>query len=56
MINIIDVPKESYFQTSFFVLLKKEQLHQRKTKIKIGIYENGERIQTTTATFLGPTI
>jgi cytochrome c oxidase accessory protein FixG len=56
MINTIDVPKESYFQTSFFVIFKKEQLHHRKTKIKVGIYENGKRIQTATASFLGPVI
>jgi cytochrome c oxidase accessory protein FixG len=56
MINPIDVPKESYFQTSFFVTFKKEQLHHRKTKFKVGIYENGKRIQTATATFLGPVI
>jgi cytochrome c oxidase accessory protein FixG len=56
MINTIDVEKESYFQTSFFVVFNKEQLHHRKTKIQVGIYENGKRIQTATATFLGPTI
>ena len=56
MINPIDVPKESYFQTSFFVTFKKEQLHHRKTKFKVGIYENGKCIQTATATFLGPVI
>jgi cytochrome c oxidase accessory protein FixG len=56
LINTIDVPKESYFQTSFFVILSKEQLHSKKTKIKIGIYEQGKRIQTATAIFLGPTI
>jgi cytochrome c oxidase accessory protein FixG len=56
MINAIDVPKESYFQTSFFVIINKERIHNRKTKIKVGIYENGKQIQNVTATFLGPTI
>jgi hypothetical protein len=56
MISVIDVPKESYFQTSFFVVLNKKEIHARKTKFKVGIYENGIRIQTATATFLGPTI
>ena len=54
MINPIDVPKESYFQTSLFVILKQDRLEKRKTKIKIGIYEDGKRIETVTATFLGP--
>lgn len=56
MINAVNVPKESYFQTSFFVILKKSQIHSRKTKIKVGIYEDGRLIQKATATFLGPTI
>ena len=56
LISPVNVPKESYFQTSFFVVLENKQLHKRKTKIKVGIYENGIRIQTATATFLGPTI
>ena len=56
LVSPVDVPKESYFQTSFFVVLKKAQIHARKTEIKVGIYENGNRIQTTTATFLGPTL
>ncbi len=56
LISPVDVPKESYFQTSFFVIFKKDQIHSRKTKIKVGIYEEGKLIQTATATFLGPTI
>jgi cytochrome c oxidase accessory protein FixG len=56
LISPVNVPKESYFQTSFFVVIENKQLHKRKTKIKVGIYENGIRIETATATFLGPTI
>lgn len=54
LISEVNVPKESYFQTSFFVILKKEQLRKRKTKVTVGIYEDGEQIKTVTATFLGP--
>ena len=54
LVNEVNVPKESYFQTSFFVILKKEQLRKRKTKVTVGIYEDGEQIKTVTATFLGP--
>jgi cytochrome c oxidase accessory protein FixG len=56
MVNSIEVPKESYFQTSFFVILKKDQIHSRKTKIKIGLYEAGKKVETITATFLGPAL
>jgi cytochrome c oxidase accessory protein FixG len=56
MINAINVPKESYFQTSFFVILKPSQIKKRKTKIKIGIYQEGRKIETVTASFIGPSI
>jgi cytochrome c oxidase accessory protein FixG len=55
-VGMVDVPKESYFQTSFFITLKNEQLKTRKTKVKIGIYENGKRMDVLTAIFLGPSI
>ena len=55
-IGVVDVPKESYFQTSFFITLRNEQLKARKTKVKIGIYENGKRMDVLTAIFLGPSI
>ena len=55
-IGVVDVPKESYFQTSFFIILKNEQLKARKTKVKVGIYENGKRMDVLTAIFLGPSV
>ncbi len=56
LVNQVDVPRESYFQTSFFVVLNKEQLKARKTKIKIGVYENGLKMETLSAVFLGPSL
>lgn len=56
MVNTINVPKESYFQTSFFVVLKPAQIKKRKTKIKVGVYQDGNRIETVTASFIGPSI
>jgi cytochrome c oxidase accessory protein FixG len=55
-IGPVDVAKESYFQTSFFITLKNEQLKSRKTKIKIGLYQNGHKMDELTAVFLGPSI
>ena len=55
-VGVVDVPKESYFQTSFFIILRNEQLKARKTKVKIGIYENGKRMDVLTAIFLVPSI
>jgi len=56
MINPIDVPKESYFQTSFFVILKPDQIKSRKTKLKIGLYQEGKKMETLTTTFIGPSM
>jgi cytochrome c oxidase accessory protein FixG len=55
-VSPVDVPKESYFQTSFFITLKNEQLKARRTKIKIGVYENGKQMDALSAVFLGPSI
>ena len=52
----LEVPKESYFQTSFFITLKNEELKARKTKLKIGIYENGRQMDVLSVIFLGPSI
>ena len=56
MINAITVPKESYFQTSFFIVLQPSQIKKRKTKIKIGVFQEGRKIETVTVSFLGPAI
>jgi cytochrome c oxidase accessory protein FixG len=52
--NALKVPRESYHQSPFFVKLQPNQLERRKTKIKIGIYQAGKRIETAETTFLGP--
>ncbi|MEI6947192.1 cytochrome c oxidase accessory protein CcoG [Paraflavisolibacter sp. H34] len=48
------VPGESYFQTGFFVQIDRQHIVRRKTQLVIGIYENGRRIETAKAMFLGP--
>jgi cytochrome c oxidase accessory protein FixG len=56
LIQNLIVPRESYFQTSFFVKLDRSQIHRRKTPLKIGIYQNGKRISICKTTFLGPSL
>lgn len=46
--------KEGVMQGSFFVVLNKKDLNNRKTKIEIGIYSNGKRIKKVKTSFLGP--
>lgn len=46
--------KEALNQLTFFIILDKQQIKKRSTKIKVGVYQNGQRIQTVSTTFLGP--
>jgi cytochrome c oxidase accessory protein FixG len=48
------VPKESYFQTSFFVKIDRRLVEKRKTPIVLGVYQDNKRIETIKTTFLGP--
>jgi len=48
------VPKESYFQTSFFVKIERQLIEKRKTPIVLGVYQNNKKIETIKTTFLGP--
>ena len=56
LINQVDVPKESYYQTSFFVILKKGVIRKRKTELKIGLYNKGARVETVSAIFIAPSL
>jgi hypothetical protein len=46
--------KEALNELTFFIIIDKVQIHQRNTKLKIGVYDKGEKIQTVNTTFLGP--
>lgn len=46
--------KESLNEAAFFVQIDKKGIKKRSSKINIGVYKNGEKIQTVTTTFLGP--
>lgn len=48
------VPAESYFQSPFFVKIDRSLVTERKTKLKIGVYEGGKKIETAETTFIGP--
>jgi hypothetical protein len=48
------VPKESYFQTSFFVKIDRKLIEKRKTRIVLGVYQGNKKIETIKTTFLGP--
>lgn len=50
----LTVPAESYFQSPFFVKINRNNIHHRKTKLSIGIYEGIKKIETVETTFMGP--
>ncbi len=52
----INVKKEDESSGNFFVVLPKEMLRNRKTKIKIGLYQGSEKIDIISTNFLGPII
>lgn len=50
----IILKKESIGEFTFFLEVPESAIQHHSTKIKIGVYRNGERIQTIKTKFLGP--
>lgn len=50
------VKKEDYSHLQFFVKLNRKDVKNWKTELQIGMYENGKKIKTITAKFIGPEI
>ena len=48
------IPKEGMSQGTLFVEIKASQLEDDKTKIKIGVYDGDQLLETTSASFMGP--
>ena len=53
---IIKMAKEAQTAGTFFVVLPKENIKQRKTMIRLAIFENGKEIAITKTNFLGPAL
>jgi hypothetical protein len=50
------VKKEDYSHLQFFIKLNRADVKGWKTLLEIGMYENGRKIKTIEATFIGPEI
>ena len=50
----IAVPKEGQGKGSFFIVLPTNIIHDRKLKLKVGLYEGEKRITTLSTNFMGP--
>jgi len=45
---------EEQANATFFIVKPAKDIHDRKEKVKVGIYHNGEKINTMSSTFMGP--
>lgn len=52
--DVIPVAKEAQGKGSFFIILPRSVITQRKTNLKVGLYEGAKKITTLKTTFLGP--
>ncbi len=50
------VKKEDYSNIQFFVILNRSLIESWKTKVVISLYQNGKKLKTTSASFIGPEI
>lgn len=50
----LTVPKDGTAAGTLFIYMNKEDVKERKTKLKIGVFEKGKRIATISTSFLGP--
>lgn len=53
---MIKMAKEAQAAGTFFIVLPKENIKERKTIIRLAIFENGKEVATTKTNFLGPAL
>lgn len=46
--------KQNISEGEFFIILNRDEIKQRKSKIKIGVYSGSEKIETIKTNFMGP--
>lgn len=52
--KMINVTEENMANGEFFIILDRNQIKKRKTKLSIGVFSNGKKLQTVETSFLGP--
>ena len=50
----VQVKQQGEGSGSFFIILPKKMIHERKTPLKIGIWHNNKKLDVVTTNFLGP--
>jgi len=53
---VIEIKKEGQASGTFFIILPKSAVKQRKTMLKLALYTNGEELVTSKTNFLGPAL
>jgi cytochrome c oxidase accessory protein FixG len=54
--NTLLVQKEAYSNLQFFVILNREDVKNYKVDISVGLFENGKKLKTLKAHFIGPEV
>jgi hypothetical protein len=52
----LEVPSESFAEATFFIVLNEQDIRSMKMDISVGVFLDGERIETVKTTFFGPAI
>jgi len=52
--NKFVIPKNGYTVGTMFIYMDDKDVKDRKTVLRIGVYEGKEKISTITTSFLGP--
>ncbi|HPM30935.1 MAG TPA: cytochrome c oxidase accessory protein CcoG [Chryseolinea sp.] len=50
----IDIPAEGMVKSVFFIKIPEHNVKNARTVVTLGVYQNGERIETVKAKFIGP--
>lgn len=53
---VIDIKKEGQAAGTFFIILPKSAIKERKTLLKLSLYNNGKELVTAKTSFLGPAL
>ena len=53
---VINIKKEAQAAGTFFIVLPRSVIKQRKTTLKLALYSNGEELARTRTNFLGPAL
>lgn len=52
--NLIEIKPEQQIAATFFIVMPRKAIAERKQKVKISLFNKEEKVNTMTSTFLGP--